>query len=119
MPDVLSKDYEIDEHSSIALVNYQPNRLEYQSENSYEGFAVFSENYYNNGWSVTIDGNPVEHYNVNYVLRGISIPKGQHTIVFEFNPEIVKTGASIALLSSILLVLILVGGFIYIFKIQK
>lgn len=119
MPDVQSKDYEIDEHSSIALVNYQPNRLEYQSENSYEGFAVFSENYYNNGWSVTVDGNPVEHYNVNYVLRGISIPKGQHTIVFEFNPEIVKTGASIALLSSILLVLILVGGFIYIFKIQK
>ena len=48
-----------------------------QPKTSEDGFAVFSEAYYKNGWNATIDGVEVEHYNVDYVLRGLEIPKGR------------------------------------------
>lgn len=104
----------IDSTARIELMDYAPNKLVYKSSNANDGFAVFSENYYKHGWEVTIDGQEVPHYNVNYILRGLEVPKGNHIIVFEFNPEVVRTGSTIALISSILF-LILLGlfGFMY------
>ena len=105
-----------DSTASIQLVNYKLNHLVYESKNTEDGFAVFSEVYYKNGWNVTIDGVEVEHYNVDYVLRGLEIPKGEHTVVFTFNPTVVKTGSRIALVSSILLLLLILGQGLLIYK---
>ena len=66
--------------------------------------------YYQNGWKATIDGKEAQIYNVNYVLRGLSIPAGKHTIEFKFEPQVVQTGSRIALTSSILIFLLLLGG---------
>lgn len=104
----------LDSTASIELIDYLPNKLVYKSSNANDGFAVFSENYYKHGWQVTIDGQEVPHYNVNYILRGLEVPKGNHTIVFEFDPEVVRNGSSIALMSSILF-LILMGIFSFLF----
>ena len=94
-----------DSTSSIQLTSYKPNHLKYVSNNSANGFGVFSEMYYKNGWKATIDGKEVRIYNVDYVLRGLEIPAGKHTIEFKFEPEVVKTGSTIALLSTILVLL--------------
>lgn len=99
-----------DSLASITLDLYQPNDLKYTSINSNDGFAVFSEMYYKNGWNAYIDGNKVEHLRANYVLRALPIPAGKHTIEFKFEPEVVKTGSTITLLSSIGMVLLLVAG---------
>lgn len=101
-----------DSLSSIQLEVYKPNYLKYTSNNSNEGFAVFSEMYYKNGWKATIDGEETAIFNVNYVLRGIQVPAGKHTIEFIFEPEVVATGSKIALGSSILMIL-LIGFGIY------
>lgn len=99
-----------DSTSTINLIDYKPNHLKYVSNNSKSGFGVFSEMYYKNGWIATIDGKESPIYNVNYVLRGLEIPAGKHTIEFKFEPQVVKTGSSIALMSSIgMLLLIGVG----------
>jgi LPXTG-motif cell wall-anchored protein len=50
---------------------------------------------------------------VNYTLRGLEIPKGKHTIEFKFEPEVVKTGSTIALFSSIGMLLVVIGGFYF------
>jgi Bacterial membrane protein YfhO len=99
-----------DSISTIKLDVYKPNHLKYTSNNSNDGFAVFSEIYYKNGWNATIDGKEVSIYKVNYTLRGLEIPKGKHTIEFKFEPQVVKTGSTIALFSSIGMVLLIVGG---------
>jgi hypothetical protein len=99
-----------DSLASITLDSYQPNHLKYTSINSNDGLAVFSEMYYKNGWNAYIDGNKVEHLRANYVLRALPIPVGKHTIEFKFEPEVVKTGSTITLLSSIVMVLLLAAG---------
>lgn len=114
----LSKtNFSVDSLSQIKLTNYQPNKLEYQSNNKADGFAVFSEVYYPKGWNITIDGNPAEMIEVNYTLRGLNIPAGNHTIVFSFEPEVVKTGGTISLIVSI--VALLVIGFGMFFGLRK
>jgi hypothetical protein len=105
-------EYEKDSISSINLVSYKPNHLKYVSNNSKNGFAVFSEMYYKNGWKATIDGKDARIHNVNYVLRGLQIPAGKHTIEFKFEPQVVKTGSTIALISSIGM-LLLIGAGVY------
>jgi len=107
------KQFKVDSTASINLIEYKPNYLKYQSSNTNDGFAVFSEMYYENGWKSSIDGIETPHYRVDYVLRGIEIPKGEHIIEFKFEPQVIKTGSWIALTSSTLLVLLILGGLFY------
>ena len=115
----LKKKYDVDSLAVIRLINHAPNYLKYQSTNKNEGFAVFSEIYYPKGWKTYIDGKETSHMRVNYILRGMPIPAGNHTIEFKFDPEVVKTGSSIALASSILLGVLLLAGLFYEFKKTK
>ncbi|NOY48261.1 MAG: YfhO family protein [Chlorobi bacterium] len=111
-----NKSFTLDSLTSIKLTSYKPNYLQYQSNNSNDGFAVFSENYYGQGWQAYIDGVEAAHIRVNYVLRGMEIPAGNHTIEFKFEPQIIKTGSGIALGSTIIVVLLIIGGLFYEFK---
>lgn len=114
---VNTKDFEIkktafakDSSATVTLENYKPNHLTYTSNNSLEGLAVFSEMYYGKGWNAYIDGKKAEHIRVNYVLRGLQIPVGKHKIEFKFEPQVVKTGSTITLITSIGILLLLIGG---------
>ena len=69
--------------------------------------------YYEKGWKATIDGKEAKIYNVNYVLRGLEIPAGKHTIEFKFEPQVVKTGSTIALISTLLMLLTIGLGIFY------
>lgn len=111
-----TKQFSVDSLASIEIVEQQPNYLKYNSNNTNNGFAVFSEVYYGNGWKTFIDGEETNHIRVNYTLRGMEVPAGKHEIVFKFDPDVVKTGSSIALASSVLFGLLLLGGLFYGFK---
>jgi len=102
-----------DSLAQIKLTNYQPNKLEYQTNNNADGFAVFSEIYYPKGWNISIDGKPAEMVEVNYTLRGLNIPAGNHKVVFSFEPEVVKTGSTISLVTSIIALLIVAAGIFF------
>ena len=115
----LKNNYVVDSLASIKIVKHQPNYLKYETTSSNEGFAVFSEVYYGNGWKTFINGEETSHIRVNYTLRGLPIPAGKHIIEFKFDPDVVKTGSKIALASSILLGLLLLGGLFYEFKTKK
>lgn len=102
-----------DSTATIKLETYKPNYLKYTTSNSNAGFGVFSEIYYPKGWIATIDGKEATILNVNYVLRGLQIPAGKHTIEFKFEPEVVKTGGMIALISSVLMLGVIGLGIFY------
>ncbi|MFM2212764.1 MAG: hypothetical protein RL427_27 [Bacteroidota bacterium] len=107
---LVNDNFSKDSTATITVNDYKPNRIEYTSNNANDGFAVFSENYYKDGWKATVDGKETSIYRVDYVLRGIEIPKGKHTVVFTFEPQVVKTGGTIALFSSLGMLLVIAGG---------
>ncbi len=92
---------------SIDLIEYRPNKLTYKSNSMSNQIAVFSEIWYgpNKGWKASIDGKPVSHFRANYVLRAMAVPSGEHTIVFEFNPDSNRLGIIISWICSILLLI--------------
>ncbi|MEN2412788.1 YfhO family protein [Flavobacterium mesophilum] len=99
-----------DTTGTIKVVQYKPNYIKYQSDNAKDGLAVFSEIYYKNGWNAYVDGKLTDHFPVDYVLRAMEVPGGKHTIEFKFEPQVIKTGGTITLASSIGMFLLLIGG---------
>lgn len=102
-------EFVFDSTASIQLALNDNDYIKYQSKAKTTQFAVFSEIYYGHGWKVYIDGKPSPYIKVNYVLRGMPVPAGEHVIEFKFEPELVKTGellAKYAGISSVLLVIL-------------
>ncbi|MEQ9008485.1 MAG: YfhO family protein, partial [Ekhidna sp.] len=96
---------------SIKLTDKTPNKVSYTA--SIDGgtaLGIFSEIYYPEGWKATIDGNEVDILRANYVLRALEIPSGNHEIVFEFKPQTYFTGNTVMMVSSILVLLVFLGG---------
>ena len=94
-----------DVNGSIDLITYTPNRLVYNISSEKSSFVVFSEIFYPKGWKAYIDGNFVEHFPVNYILRGLVIPSGSHEIIFEFKPKSFFVSAQVSLFASCLLII--------------
>ena len=104
---------------SINLTSYAPNKLVYNSITTSSAFAVFSEIFYPKGWDAYIDGVKVKHFSVNYVLRGLIVPEGNHEIVFEFKPKSFFTSAKIAFFASFLLIITALMTFVGVFVSKK
>lgn len=99
-----------DSSSNIKLTQYGLNQLNYQSSNSQPGFAVFSDIYYPAGWKAFVDGKETEILRVNYLLRGIKVPAGQHKLEMKFEPRSYYLGNTITRWSSIVMLLLLAGA---------
>lgn len=95
---------------TIFETTYAPNRLTYHSRLSRPRIAVFSEIYFPWGWQATVDGKPVEIGRVNYVLRALNLPAGNHTVTFEFKPQSVERAESISVASIILIYIVCLGA---------
>ncbi len=99
-----------DSMSTIQMTHFDNDAIDYESNSSGIGFAVFSEIYYPKGWNAYIDDKKVDYLNVDYILRGLSVPAGKHKIRFVFEPQSVKQGTQLMFIGSILTLLALVGG---------
>ena len=95
---------------NIELVEKKPNYLKYMAKTDEEGLVVFSEVYYPHGWVSLINGKLTDHFQVNYILRGMEIPEGEHVIEFIFDPDVVKTGSIVSLFGSIGFLLFFIFG---------
>jgi len=94
-----------DPAATIKLTHYSPDTLKYKSGSTVEQIAVFSEIYYDKGWTMYLDGKETPYFRADYLLRAAKIPVGNHDIEFVFHPASYYTGEGISLAGSILLVL--------------
>ena len=86
----------------IEKIKNSSSNLIYNYNSLSEQLIVFSEIYYPSGWEVYIDGEKSNYFDINYLLRGMVIPKGKHIIEFNFSPKIVKTGINIRIITIII-----------------
>lgn len=93
---------------TIFETTYEPNKLTYHAHSAQGGLAVFSEIYFPWGWTATVDGKEAKIGRVNYVLRALQLPAGDHTIVFTYDPQEVHKTEGIAKTSVYIILLLLV-----------
>ena len=98
-----------DSVSIVTIKAYEPNELTYEVNSGKGGVVVFSEIYYP-GWTATIDGQPAELGRVNYILRALNVKPGKHDVVLTFKPRSVNTTETIAYVSYVILILLVLGA---------
>lgn len=106
--------YGKDSTASIKLTKYGLNDLSFESNNSQNGVAVFSDIWYPMGWEATIDGKPATILRANYVLRALKVPAGKHTIEFHFRPKSYALGQKLTIYSNVLLGLLFLAALYFI-----
>jgi tetrahydromethanopterin S-methyltransferase subunit E len=99
-----------DSTSTLVLSKFDNDAVEYTANCDKPQFAVFSEVYYPYGWNAYLDGKKTDYARTDYVLRGMAVPAGKHTIRFVFEPSSYKLGGTLSLTGSFLVILFVIGG---------
>ena len=107
------------ESDAIRITSFNPKQLTYETSASQDRLAVFSDIYYPYGWKAMIDGVPTNIFRVNYMLRGIHVPAGEHRIVMFFEPDSIHKGNVLSLICFGLFILTLCGYLGYLFYTKK
>ena len=102
IPKDLPKIFNSKDLIEIEKVKNSSSHLTYNYNALSNQLIVFSEIYYPSGWEVFVDGEKSNFFDVNYLLRGMLIPKGKHKIDFYFSPKIVNTGINIRIITIII-----------------
>ena len=102
IPADISLKYNSSDLIKIEKIKNSSSHLTYKFESLSDQLIVFSEIYYPSGWEVYVDGLESNYFDINYLLRGMLIPKGEHTVEFYFSPKIVKTGINIRIITIII-----------------
>src|SRR5690606_25129495 len=98
--------------AAVTLESYAPREIVWQVETDAPRLLVASEVYYPAGWNAYIDGETAPIYPVDYLLRGVPVPAGQHEVVMRFEPRSYRLGKWIAGSTTVLVyggVLLLLG----------
>ncbi len=119
---VQGKNLERDSNSVIVMEHqkpYNPDYVVYKTKTSKDQLAVFSEVYYEPDWRAYIDGKPADYFRVNYILRGMVIPAGEHKIEFRNEAPMLHKLDKVSLICSILFVLVLAGTLVLYYRKPK
>jgi Bacterial membrane protein YfhO len=93
-----------DQTADVQMTAHEPNRVTLKTKSSQPAILVLSENHYP-GWRAYVDGQFVTNLRVDYNLRGVALPAGEHTVEFIYRPKSVLIGVVISLLTLVGLVL--------------
>lgn len=119
---VQGKNLERDSNSVIVMEHqkpYNPDYVVYKTKTSKDQLAVFSEVYYAPDWRAYIDGKPAEYFRVNYILRAMVIPAGEHKIEFKNEAPLFHRLDKISLIVSLLFVLVVAGSLVLYYRKPK
>lgn len=84
----------IDSNSTVegTLESHEPPEIRWTVRTDAPRLFVASEVYYPAGWNAYLDGEQVPIHRVDYLLRGVHVPKGEHTLVMRFEPSAHQVG---------------------------
>ena len=105
-----------DSSARIRLEKNENDVLTYHFSARTDQFAVFSEIYYDKGWNAFVDGRKADYLRVDYLLRGMSVPAGDHTIEFRFEPRSFAIGERLSVWSSVVIYLLLIAAAVGLWK---
>lgn len=115
---VADKSQQKDTSAIIDLESYSPNKMVYNYRSQVPQVALFSEVFYAPGWNVELidkqqHSSKLPLLRANYILRALSLPAGNYSIVFTFAPESFSKGELVSKVTSGILILLLLGTFVF------
>ena len=119
---VQGKNLERDSNSVIVMDHqkpYNPDYVVYKTKSNKDQLAVFSEVYYAPDWRAYIDGKPADYFRVNYILRAMVVPAGEHKIEFKNEAPLFHRLDKISLIVSILFILAVAGSLVVFYRKEK
>jgi hypothetical protein len=78
------------------LVEYEPDRVVVRTRSNREALLVLADNHYK-GWTAAVDGREVDVIAANHTMRAVVIPRGEHHVVFRFEPGDLRAGLYITM----------------------
>ena len=91
----------------IQMTSYAPNELRYHYSAASARTAIFSEVYYPDGWTATVDGAPLDLFRADWIFRAANLPAGEHDIVMRYEPKIYTVSEKASRASSLALFVLL------------
>ncbi|MDD4310731.1 MAG: YfhO family protein, partial [Candidatus Cloacimonetes bacterium] len=102
--------------SYVKQSEYGLQSLKYEVFTNKDAYMVLSEVYYPAGWKAYLDGNLTQIYPTNYILRGVVIPSGKHTLEMRFMPDSYQKSLVLSLSGLLITILAVIGGFLLQYK---
>ena len=90
------------------FAKYTDTEVVIKTQASGDGYLFLSDTYYP-GWKAYIDGKEEKIYLANYAFRAVQVPQGEHEVTFKYEPESVKYGISISLITGGIFLIFLIG----------
>lgn len=84
----------------VTVTSFKPDSIEMKVTAPADSMFVASEVWYP-GWKAYIDGKAARIFRTDYTLRGVLMPKGEHTLLMKFSPPLYVLGAALSIASLI------------------
>jgi hypothetical protein len=104
------EDIEAPTDAKVTQSKAEMHELAYELSSDKDALLVLSEVYYPAGWKAYLDGTEVPIHPVNYVLRGVRVPAGDHKLELVFAPESYQKSKMLSLTGLGVTILALLGG---------
>ncbi len=87
----------------VRMVSYAPESVTVQVRTGCSGYLVLTDACYP-GWQALVDGQPQDILRANHYFRAVSVPEGQHTVEFRYQPTSLKLGVALSVVGLVSLV---------------
>ena len=94
---------------TVEFSSYAPKQIVFKAQAAAPSVLLFNDRY-NPDWKVTVDGKPEPLLRCNYVMRGVYLQPGTHTIEFRFQPPLGMFYVSVA---TVLVGMLMVGFLVF------
>lgn len=106
------------EKDKALFTYYSSDQIEIYTYSQNPAMLFLSEMYYP-GWKATVDGQPAEIYQTDYIFRSVYLTKGPHSIKMVFNPDDFKLGRLITAATLLLLLMYFIIDIVQNRKLEK
>lgn len=91
----------------VDIVDETSTRVTLRATTTAPAFLFLADTHYPR-WEATVNGEPTPILLANYMFRAVYLPRGEHEVVFAYNPQGLRTGGLITLATFSLLGVLLV-----------
>ena len=93
---------------TVEYASYSSKRIEQRVSAAAPGILLLNDQYDSN-WKVTVDGKAATLLRCNFLMRGVEVPTGMHTVVWSYEPDLAAFYISLSALCVGAILCVLLG----------